>query len=123
MTPLVLAVLALASFRLTTLFVTDTILDRPRNALHRRFPITDTYVDEKPRNKRVKAQYVNASEPKWFVSRGTFIGDLTSCYFCLGVWVSVGLGLAWRFADWSHLPIWLVAITGGQLLLSQWSNR
>lgn len=119
--PLALLILTLAAFRVTTLVVTDTIVDRPRSWLHHRFPVTGTYVDRKP--KRGSSRYVNQSEPKWWVDKGTFIGDLISCFYCIGVWISVALGLLWVSFAWAHLPITLAAIAGGQLLLSQWSNR
>jgi len=113
-----LVILVLAAFRLTTLVVTDTILDRPRNWLHNQFPVSETYVTEKP--KRGTARYVNASEPKWWVEKGTFIGDLTSCAYCAGVWISVALGALWYYVPASHVAVSVVAVAGGQLLLSQW---
>lgn len=116
-----LVFLVLAAFRLTTLVVTDTILDRPRNWLHKRFPVSDTYVNEKP--KRGTARFVNGSEQKWWMDKGTFLGDLTSCAFCTGVWVSVGLGVLWVLCPPAQIVISVIAIAGGQLLLSQWSSK
>jgi hypothetical protein len=121
MTGIELVILALAAFRLTTLIVTDSILDRPRNWLHRHFPVTDTWLDYKP--KRGKARLVHASEQRWYVDEGTFLGDLTSCFFCFGVWASVSLGLLWHYVPVTHFGISLAAVTGLQLILSQWSNR
>ncbi len=118
-----LVFLVLAAFRLTTLVVTDSILNRPRAWLHRKFPVTGTYVEGNERPKRGKARFVNGSEQKWWIDKGTFLGDLTSCAFCTGVWVSVGLGVLWVLCPPAQVVVSVIAIAGGQLILSQWSSR
>lgn len=95
----VLVAVTFAAYRLTRLIVVDTILDRPREALFRRW----------------------SPDAHWF-------GALISCPFCAGWWCSgLMLGLAhlvglahWRLV-WDLVLWWAVA--GGQCILSAVDER
>ncbi len=106
------AVLALASYRVTRLVVHDEVLGqfpddgRPRGtglrALFDRLVWTDDGDDRGP-------------------ARG-WVGRLMTCSFCVGVWVSLGLVCAW-LGLWPHelgVEGWVVvaAVAGGQGFVS-----
>lgn len=114
-------ILALASFRVTRLVVQDSILDRPRHWFHWHWPPTGS--EWKTRPKHGKSAYVNASEPKFRVVKGTFLGNLTECFYCSGVWVSAGvLGL---FLLSNPVVWWILvgaAVAGAQALIGNVDN-
>lgn len=81
MTPLTFLLISLASYRLTRLVTTDTITDRWRRWLTRRFPartipLFDTNGDTVDGTATMK--------PRWIV-------ELVNCDWCLGVWISAGV--------------------------------
>lgn len=95
--------LALASFRLTRLLVFDKITEFLRK------PFIDevTEVDENGQEEI----YLVPTE-KNLISH--FIGQLLSCYWCTGIWVSGGLLILVFFAPEiiAQFIVWLFAIAG-----------
>ncbi len=83
MTWLQLIMLALASFRLTRLFVFDKITEFIRRPFHQEVEETDK----------------NGNVETYIVMKGTglriWIGELLSCYWCTGVWCSAFLYAVW----------------------------
>lgn len=93
--------LALASFRLTRLFVYDKITEFIRS------PFFDE-VEEKNENGQVEIYFV----PK---KRGIrrFLGELLSCYWCTGVWSSLFLLIIYfQIPKIAHFIIIILAIAG-----------
>lgn len=85
------ALIGLASFRLTRVIVYDKIADFIRA------PFLDEFIEEgevyiSPKGKGIR---------KW-------IGELISCYWCTGVWVSAGLLGIYFFFPKIGIPIILV---------------
>lgn len=89
-------IIGLATYRLTRFFLFDSLLSSPRDAFH-----------------------------SWLLSHPNFLPnflyDLTTCAWCLSVWVSAALVAFWASAwpwDWSE-DLWLafgaVAALGGLL--------
>ena len=107
---LTLVVLTLVSFRITRLLIDDTILDRPRQWVERKFM---------PRG-GIKRR---AGHPKLL--------ELMGCNWCLGIYVSlwvVGVAL-WFMPIPYYVAMW-VAVAAGQSLiylvhdaLIEWMNR
>lgn len=124
LTPLIFIILALAAARLTRLVTRDTIplVAKPRKWLHSRYPDDGDYVHRpvvvtrrwvnylftarwarklpaltKPNYRAMPAGQGGEAE-RWFVLEGHWIGKLTSCDWCAGVWVSALIFLS--FALW-----------------------
>lgn len=80
-TGLTFVLATLTAFRLTRLVTTDTITDRPRRWLLRRFParvvpLHDTNGGEVDGTATLK--------PRWII-------ELVNCDWCLGVWISAAV--------------------------------
>lgn len=116
----VLVVLAFAAFRITRLVVEDTITD----------PIRGWFYDlvwdsENPRTVTLPdGRRVLVPSPRHggFL---TWLYDLVTCPWCLGVWVSVAVYCAWRFGtahDGNVVDgiLAVAAIAGGQGAIGQW---
>ena len=90
-----LCMLGLAAFRLTRLIVFDTITERLRMI----------FLEEVTENEL-------EGETVYIVPRGKgvrkFIGELISCYWCTGIWVS-GFLVAF-YALYPMIAIWILAI-------------
>jgi hypothetical protein len=123
-TPFAFVLLCLAGYRITRLFVADTfpLFSRPRNWLHSRFPPTGAFMDGGPQDfpPHVRhATYQNTGvgrESRWFINDGHWLGDLTSCAWCTGWWVSligaVMYGLFPHFAVVASIPWAVSAVVG-----------
>lgn len=75
MTPVLLAVYALAVARVTGLIVNDAIFDAPRDALM-------VWLDDRPK------------------TAGSFVAALIGCPWCVSIWVgAVAAPLVWFFGD------------------------
>lgn len=98
---LTLLLFGLAVFRLTRLIVFDTITE----------PFRRPFFDEEEEvdaEGKIETYYV----PKKTPLKG-FIGQLLSCYWCTGVWVSVGLYLCyWLFPSIGAVVVFILAIAG-----------
>lgn len=51
----------------------------------------------------------------------SFLGELTHCPYCVGVWIAAGLALLLWPLNWLTLLYWL-AIAGGQATLQTFSD-
>lgn len=90
-------ILAIAAARVTRLVVEDAIADRPRKWLLRRFPNEGQYVDgPAPKGAHWRTQAINSQPVRWVVTKGSFVGELISCPWCVGFWI----GCAWVAAWW-----------------------
>ncbi|MGW1989590.1 DUF1360 domain-containing protein [Embleya sp. NPDC001921] len=100
-----LVVLALATYRGTTIAVHDSILN----------PVRDRIFDW--RNRRPGSTFRN------------LVVDLISCVYCMGWWVAGAVLVAWLLATdtWSGTPVvvhgieWL-AVAGGGVLCNRWDD-
>ena len=101
LTFLELAVLGLASFRLTRLMVFDKITGFIRNAFMNEIEEADE-----------KGEKVIYLVPKNGLVRG-FFGELLSCYWCTGVWSSIILYLLYVTATVIAVPIILILAISG----------
>jgi hypothetical protein len=105
LSPVNLALLALAGYRATQLLVHDTILDAPRD--------------------RVMAWQQKRPES----TARTAVVTLISCVYCTGWWVAGALLATWLLATgtWDDAPLvvhgveWL-AVAGGAVLLNRWDD-
>lgn len=88
MTPLDLALDALAAYRLTRLVVDDTIADAPRNF------VLDALDDAGP--------------------AGAKIAEGLACYWCVGLWIATAAAAARRSRAWraARYPLALSAAVG-----------
>lgn len=111
----ILAIMVLATFRLTHLVVYDQITQFLRK------PFLIEYMERDPQGRLAKVA----------VPRGTglrrWIGQLVGCPWCLGVWSAAAVVAAhWAIPSWS-LPILLVlAVSGGAVMLeffTQWHAK
>ena len=111
MTVLEFLVVALAVFRVSRLIVSDTILDTPRLWILTRYPASDTvFVDW--RDDLFWVEKVGG----WMAIKPHLIGELISCVWCTGFWISVIAVAAWwqspEVAWWLALPFALSAVAG-----------
>jgi Protein of unknown function (DUF1360) len=93
-TPVYALIFALAVYSITRLISVDSFppIERARNWFYDRFPY-DGYVTEK-RPKRGTFVVVGRN---YHVNVGTWAGELISCPWCLGWWVSLGMSLSFLF--------------------------
>ncbi|MEH7177464.1 DUF1360 domain-containing protein [Neobacillus vireti] len=93
--------LALASFRLTRLFVFDKITEFIRA------PFFDE-VREENEEGTMEIYYVPKETPM-----RKFIGELLSCYWCTGVWMSVFVVAGYLWLPIIFVPIILILAVAG----------
>lgn len=94
-------ILALASFRLTRLFVFDKITEFIRRP----------FFDEKE-EKNAEGEIEIYSIPKKGGIRG-FIGELLSCYWCTGMWASILIcSMYIYYYSFSIIVIIILAVAG-----------
>jgi len=93
--------LALASFRLTRLFVFDKITEFIRN------PFFNEVEEENEQG--VKEVYYLPKE----TPIKKFFGELLSCYWCTGIWSSTGLVLIFYLLPTYSKPVILVLAIAG----------
>lgn len=99
LTLLSFVVLALAAARTTRLVVVDAIADRPRHWVLKHFPAEGQQVSgPAPKKAHWTTTAINATPIRWVVNRGSFIGELISCPWCIGFWISCAWFGAWAFA-------------------------
>jgi hypothetical protein len=94
-------IVALASFRLTRLIVFDKITEFLRN------PFFDE-IEEKNQEGKTEVYYV----PKETTLK-KFIGEMLSCYWCTGVWVSAAIVTGYLLSPAVFVPIILVFAVAG----------
>lgn len=96
-----LTILALASFRLTRLIVFDKITEFLRD------PFFDE-IEEENEEGKMEVYYLPKQTP---IKK--FIGELLSCYWCTGVWVSAAVVSGYLFLPAVFVPIILVFAVAG----------
>jgi hypothetical protein len=94
-------VLGLACFRLTRLIVFDKITESLRQ------PFFDEIAEENE-DGAVEVYYLPKSTP---IKK--FIGELLSCYWCTGVWISAAVITGYFFLPALFVPIILVFAVAG----------
>lgn len=94
-------ILALASFRLTRLIVFDKITEFIRQ------PFFDE-IEEENEEGTIEVFYVPKRTPL-----KKFIGELLSCYWCTGVWISTAVVAGYLIYPTIFLPIILVFAVAG----------
>jgi hypothetical protein len=126
---LLVVFLSFVVFRVVRFLRYDTLFDPVRDRFWQLFPPTDLALKYKPRGDSVPlavngdVQYVSAN--------GSFIGELTSCVWCLSAYVSAGVTvvsqfagaplhvLGLRFLGW--VLVWLATWGFSCILLSKYS--
>jgi Protein of unknown function (DUF1360) len=99
-------ILALASFRLTRLIVFDKITEFIRN------PFFDE-IEEVNEDGLMEVYYFPKQTP---IKK--FLGELLSCYWCTGIWVSAALVLGYIFfSSFFEIFILVFAVAGFASLL------
>ncbi|NYE05483.1 hypothetical protein F4694_002236 [Bacillus niacini] len=93
--------LALASFRLTRLIVFDKITEFLRD------PFFDE-IEEENEDGTMEVYYLPKATP---IKK--FIGELLSCYWCTGVWVSAAMVIGYLLLPFVFVPIILVFAVAG----------
>ncbi|WP_045519718.1 DUF1360 domain-containing protein [Neobacillus niacini] len=94
-------IVTLACFRLTRLFVFDKITE------FLRAPFFDEIEEENEEGTK-EVYYLPKKTP---IKK--FIGELLSCYWCTGVWVSAALVIGYLFLPVIFVPIILVFAVAG----------
>lgn len=94
-------IVTLACFRLTRLFVFDKITE------FLRAPFFDEIEEENEEGTK-EVYYLPKQTP---IKK--FIGELLSCYWCTGVWVSAALVIGYLFLPAIFVPIILVFAVAG----------
>ena len=117
--PVLLIVDALAIFRLSRLVTSDTILDRPRTWLLRRWPGADTefYDSETDRidggtwtlHGRPAAPIPGSNPRLWVAVNPHWFGSLIECVWCMSVYVAVAVVAARAWWDWWQWPALVAA--------------
>jgi len=114
MDPVILVVDALAIFRLSRLVTSDTILDRPRAWLLRRWPGSETeFYDSEVENSEVRGRPVvtlEGTRPRlWVVLEPHWFGSLIQCVWCISIWLAVAVVAARQWWDWWQWPALVAA--------------
>lgn len=98
---LALVIVALASYRLTRIVTADSLTYEFRQRAYRW-----AWSDE-------------GEAPTPRAAWRTYAYELTTCSFCLGVWVSAGAYAAWRWGpEWGRTGLVIAAIAGAQAYIS-----
>lgn len=99
LTLLQLVILVLASFRVIRFAVEDSLTEPLRQRIFKHSPHEGMHVSQPaPKKARWKTTPINAQPVRFVVTKGGFFGDLISCPWCAGFWVSLGWAVAWWFA-------------------------
>lgn len=113
----IVVVLGLAAFRITRICTTDTISDPIRERFYRW-----AWDEENPQiiGERPNQQIAPRPRAAW----RTWLYELATCQWCLGVWWSVAVYCAWRWGGDVALSILAVlAIAGAQGMIARFSVR
>lgn len=93
MTLLQMFVLIFGAHSLTRLAVTDSLFDKQRNWIFDRFPPAGHQSKTKP----PRGTSIHSTNG-WYTNQGVFLGELLSCPWCAGFWVSLIVSVAFLFA-------------------------
>ncbi len=119
-------ILGLAAYRITRFIVSDSLLDGIRNKLISILfapdELTEPQLDEEGNYQPpVLDEPYRIDIPRfWAVTFGK-LGELITCRFCIGFWVSLALYLSYQ--QWGLAwPIMAFAVAGVQALLGGWES-
>lgn len=108
-----LFILTMGAYSLTRLVVTDSIFDSVRAWIFHQFPHEGYASQTKPKRGVLR----RTSNNVWVADKGTFIGDLLSCPWCSGFWVSLILFGGYVFIPeitlFVLIPFAIRALVGG----------
>lgn len=93
-------ILALAIYSITRLITIDSLVDRQRDWLLDRFPPLGRTQKKRPNEDR--CSFIVTGD-HYYVTKGHWIGELFSCPWCMGFWVSA--------AVFGAFILWPVAVT------------
>lgn len=102
-TALVLAGLVLAVYRAARFLTHDTLTQEWRQRLF-------DWAWEEPTDPETGVKLPPVPRASW----RSYVWGLLSCPLCLGVWISAVFYVAWVNWSWSHPPLVILAIAGGQ---------
>lgn len=108
-----IAILCLGAYSITRLVVTDSLpwVSKPRERIMEKFPPEGWVSEDRP--KRGKSVSVSQG---WVTKEGHWLGELLSCPWCAGFWISFPICIAFFF--WTEitllvlLPFALRAVVG-----------
>lgn len=100
----------LAAYRICRLIISDSILDSPREGFYRRFP-PDAEHAKLRKYKTPQHTYWRPELAPW--RKISKWGQLVSCYWCIGFWVSGATVLVVSHLTTVNLPVlwWLATST------------
>lgn len=108
-----LLIVALGVYSITRLITIDSIADRPREWIFDRFPPANRTMKKRPNPDR--CTFIVTGD-HYYVTEGHWLGELLSCPWCSGFWVSLvvfGAFIAWPVATTFLLvPLALRVIPG-----------
>lgn len=115
-----LLILSFGSYSITRLIVTDdfALFSVPRNWIKKHFPPEDWAMDTKPPD---RVQYRRVSNGVYVVTKGHWLGELISCPWCAGFWVSLALWIF--FLIWPTLIIGLLVPFALRAFVGGYANR
>ena len=95
-----LLIIVFGAYSITRLIVTDKMpwVEKPRNWIYDRFPPLGHTTKHKIKTKGVESMNTSGG---WYVTQGHWIGELLSCPWCAGFYVSLAVSIAYLY-----LPIW-----------------
>ena len=88
-------IVALGVYSITRLISIDSIIDRQRTWLFDRFPPDGYQTKNRPNPKR--CTFISSGD-HYYVTKGHKLGELISCPWCMGFWVSLAVFAA--FIAW-----------------------
>lgn len=92
-------ILSLAAARVTRLVVVDAITQGLRNRVFKHFPVEGQQVPgPAPKGAHWTTTAINTSPIRWIVNKGSFVGELISCPWCAGFWITGAWWLSWVYA-------------------------
>ncbi|MCP4897322.1 MAG: DUF1360 domain-containing protein [bacterium] len=114
-------ILALATFRLARLIVTDTILDPPRAWILSRWPGDDTeftqsVVEHDDQGSwysaaRDTVRLVGIEDDLWVAANPTWFGRWLECVWCVSIWVAVVVVALHHWWAWFQYPAMVLAFS------------
>lgn len=106
-----LLILSLAIYSLTRLITKDSLIDRQRDWFFDRFGHEGYTTKRRP----TRGKFIVTGD-HYYVTVGTYLGELVHCPWCMGFWVSLGLCLAFWAAPvavtFALVPLALRVIPG-----------
>jgi hypothetical protein len=102
-----LIILAIGAYSITRLIVTDDfpLFRNIRNWIKDRFPPDDYVMEKRPPERIPSDHWRRASNGVYIVEKGHWIGELISCPWCAGWWVSLAVWVSFILT-----PSWTIAI-------------